>query len=332
MNCKSYPRLHSFTAIIAGITFIWTFETSSSQSPSELDYLNGNNNCSYLGSKCSQICSDSGCFCLPGFKVGSNAHSCQATDPSWKILLASDTWDARVGYIERDDNGEMRDTMVFSNLRNGSTRATELYIKDITYDARNRLVYWAARDLNSNKKIFYKSINLNESARSPETVGFTDLEYTRALALDWITGNLYVADDTRILACQNDPHLCGVVIEGVGVGIVFDLALHPNLGIMFWSQSSGGLMRSGMDGSSQVQISTSAPHALAVDQGNGRIYWGDYWLGIQSSNFDGSDKQDLPNLDTQSTRISSLDIFGDTLFWTSSKRLKYTVQVTLCST
>lgn len=138
---------------------------------------------------------------------------------------------------------------------------------------------------------------------------------------DWITRNLYFTDTglKQIIVLRTDVwNMCAVIVGAShGLSRPISVALHPNLGIMFWTEDHDpeAILRAGMDGSSVRKIITSDvkdPMGIAVDQGGARIYWADWHFHeIYSANFDGSGRTRI----TRSMNGVSLDILGDILAW-----------------
>lgn len=286
--------------------------------------------CSEFG-QCSQVCKsdNSGCSCITGFTIADNKKSCIPTvDPNLKIIFGGDKW---IGVIERDENGTEYTEKIFPRETENSTYS-DFSVRGVTYDVRRRLIFWT--DDGSQTTPRYSGSRANrppkirpvyrtslDSPTEPETMFSITVMNPNGIAFDWITGNLYFTDIglKQIIACRTDVwNKCAVIVsQRHGLTRPMDVVLHPNLGIMFWTEDHdpAGIFRAGMDGSSVQPIITSDikdPMGITVDQGGARIYWADWnFHRIDSANFDGSGRRVI----TASTNGVSLDILGDTLIW-----------------
>lgn len=267
--------------------------------------MTSSSSCSYLG-QCSQICHASGCSCLEGFKLGTDNKSCIPVETR-KILFADI---AQLGYLDHFESFQPTVHILYP-----SNSYTSLDTVGITFDARNKHVYWTDR---RSKNVYRTTL---DKPGNPEVI--TDnsrLQSPEGIAFDWITGNVYFKDKVlgEIIVCRNDSrNKCGTILAEPQA--LRDLALHPNLGLMFWGKDAV-LMRAGMDGSNPVPIVTlniKSPGGIAVDQGNARIYWVDRNLDtVSSSDFNGKDvKLIIPNDENKSNLYLGIDILGDDIYW-----------------
>lgn len=276
------------------------------------------NGCSYFG-ECSQICNNSECFCIKGFRLDGDGKSCNLLQSDWKLYFGGFGW---FGYFQRFSNGSEKTEMLYSQ-QDGISYDEYMMIKGVTYDAISHRVFWSDQHLPG---IYSR---LENSTGEPEVVvKITERDsyhygYAAGLAFDWVTGNLYYVKSVlrEIVACRPDINsFCAVVVKD-GHGRPQSLALHPNLGIMFWTDSSDhspAIMRAGMDGTFVTRIATSnlkRPQGIAVDQGNARIYWTDPGRSvIESAKFDGSDRIVVLQSTTGTTPFS-IDLLGDMVAW-----------------
>lgn len=279
--------------------------------------------------QCSQICRNnrSECACIDGFTLGESGKSCiPSVDPQLHILFGGAQF---LGRIDRDSFGGKHTRML---LPENYQTYSKFVVKSLTYDARKETIYWigsrnttesssgsANPELsNLNRFIFRSSISRIEQPKQLLTV----IHITPSdIAYDWITGNLYFTDATlrQIIACRTDAqNMCALIAgETQGVSRPMSIALHPNLGIMFWTENGepARIFRAGLDGSSGRPIVKSEvvePMGITIDQGAARIYWADwFYLHIMSSDFNG----DKIRVVTASSYGARLDILGDTLVW-----------------
>jgi len=99
--------------------------------------------------------------------------------------------------------------------------------------------------------------------------------------------------------------------------------------ILFWTDvgKNQAIKKANMDGSNVTTIVStylSFPKCLTLDEANSRIYWTDFVYDIiESSRFDGSDRQTI----TRSAGPLGIDIFGDFVFWSTTKANKIMVKL-----
>ena len=99
-------------------------------------------------------------------------------------------------------------------------------------------------------------------------------------------------------------------------------------GKLYWTEQTGNttgkIRRANLDGSNVqlVKALTSAPHGLALDTKNRKIYLTNAWGKVQRMNFDGSNFQ--PNLiaGLQSPREVAVDVAGGKLYWAERGSLR----------
>ena len=88
---------------------------------------------------------------------------------------------------------------------------------------------------------------------------------------------------------------------------------------MFWSNwgNEGSIIKSQMDGLFAKPIVSKNlhwPNGLAIDHANARLYWSDAKSDlIESVDLDGRDRRIIRSAGTG--HHFSLDLFGDTLYW-----------------
>lgn len=109
---------------------------------------------------------------------------------------------------------------------------------------------------------------------------FQDLSSTGALALDWVSGNLYLFDETRevVYVCRADGVRCRLVATD-NLSLLRGLAVDPLVGFVFWTvwgSSRTALERALLDGSDRkplVGVKAESPTALALDPIRRHVYW-----------------------------------------------------------
>ncbi|KTF92133.1 hypothetical protein cypCar_00012920 [Cyprinus carpio] len=164
------------------------------------------------------------------------------------------------------------------------------FVLSLDYDWQKQRVYWI--NLNTDN---IKYLSLDQKSKGTLIKGIN----ADSLAVDWVGRNLYWADsvNSQINALGLDSDATRttdiVMILSEDLGQLRSIALLPQRGIMFWSETGDDaqIERAGMDGSDRrvlVSHSLRWPVSLMVDSLHHRIYWTDEKLKcIGSADIDG---------------------------------------------
>uniref|UniRef100_A0A669BG50 LDL receptor related protein 1B n=1 Tax=Oreochromis niloticus TaxID=8128 RepID=A0A669BG50_ORENI len=155
--------------------------------------------------------------------------------------------------------------------------------------------------------IFYKdTLERSQNFRRP-----------RDISADWITGNIYWTDHSRMHWFRPN---CTRLITDIA-GEPYAIAVNPTRGMMYWSVigDHSQIEESAMDGSLRrvlLEKNLRRPTGLAIDYFNQRIYWADPELSqIGSMRLDGSD----PLVTIRISQPYRIDIFEDYIYGTGLK-------------
>ncbi|KAF4113838.1 low-density lipoprotein receptor-related protein 1 [Onychostoma macrolepis] len=259
---------------------------------------------------CSHYCNNSQgsfeCSCSHGYVLEPDGHSCKITGEPY--LLAS-----------------VQSEVFLLGLRSSSLdvllSSEKHFVLSLDYDWQKQRVYWI--NLNTDN---IKWLSLDQKSKGTFIKGIN----ADSLAVDWVARNLYWADsiNSQINAVGLDSDatrtIDRVVILGEDLGQLRSIALLPQEGIMFWSETGdeAQIERAGMDGSDRrvlVSYSLRWPVSLTVDSLHHRIYWTDEKLKcIGSADIDGGDIKLLQMMETPSP--FSVSVFNDEVYWSDTKR------------
>uniref|UniRef100_A0A672MN42 Low-density lipoprotein receptor-related protein 2-like n=1 Tax=Sinocyclocheilus grahami TaxID=75366 RepID=A0A672MN42_SINGR len=259
---------------------------------------------------CSHYCNNTQgsfeCSCSHGYVLEPDGHSCKITGEPY--LLAS-----------------VQSEVFLLGLRSSSLdvllSSEKHFVLSLDYDWQKQRVYWI--NLNADN---IKWLSLDQKSKGTFIKGVN----ADSLAVDWVARNLYWADsvNSQINAVGLDSDSTRttgrVVILGEDLGQLRSIALLPQEGIMFWSETGdeAQIEKAGMDGSDRrvlVSHSLRWPVSLTVDSLHHRIYWTDEKLKcIGSADTDGGDIKLLQMMETPSP--FSVSVFNDEVYWSDTKR------------
>ncbi|XP_076854879.1 uncharacterized protein lrp13 [Brachyhypopomus gauderio] len=263
--------------------------------------------CAETPAVCAHTCTNSDgsfqCACNHGYVLESDGSSCEVVGEPY--LLAS-----------------VQAELLLLGLRS-SSRATLLGVQQrpilsLDMDWREQTVYWAAVGGDAVEWVTLDSKRAGTLLRGVRV---------ESVAVDWVGRSLYWTDGEA-------RQINAVALEGPGVDpvVIVDedveqpcaLALMPETGLMFWSETGTEalLQRAGMDGSARRVVLRGPlrwPAGLAVDAARGRLYWSDAGLAcIGSATLDGDDVEILQL--TESPSPFSVAVFDGALYWSDARR------------
>ncbi|ESO82185.1 hypothetical protein LOTGIDRAFT_170222, partial [Lottia gigantea] len=236
----------------------------------------GSNSCEKK--PCSHLCllsptSELGykCLCPVGFKMDATSHVCKQA--SEVVLLYMQP--RMISGIKPDSKGKPSMIPVTS-LVDGL---------DFDYDSREGFIYYIEKENGSLRRIQINGQNASEFV--PTAV----IGQPNALAIDWLSNNLYWANEDmstiEVMKMTGEKHYRKILISNNGketdVAAPLSICLDPVQGKLYWSDKGGngvpakiGVMN--MDGTkSKVLVSTDirVPQYLTIDINNQALYWSD---------------------------------------------------------
>ncbi|KAL2081001.1 hypothetical protein ACEWY4_022854 [Coilia grayii] len=317
---------------------------------------------------CNQTNSNAVCQCKPGFQrnqssrqceeideclqFGTCSHYCTNTKGSYKctcdrnfkeingICVAKGPED-RVLYIANDT--EIRSFVYPFNQSHGHKLLTRIednaHIIGMDALLHQQKFIWATQ-LNAGG-LFYREISDRSQIKTNVGIICSDFRRPRDVAADWVTGNIYWTDHSRmhwfsyytthwtklrysINVGQLKGPNCTRLITDIA-GEPYAIAVNPDRGMMYWSVigDRSQIEESAMDGSLRrvlLDKKLRRPTALAIDYFNQRLYWADAELAtIGSVRFDGSDPQESIGGEHGIANPYRIDLFEDFIYGTSLK-------------
>ncbi|XP_071486072.1 low-density lipoprotein receptor-related protein 2-like [Diadema antillarum] len=222
----------------------------------------------------------------------------------------------------------------------GVVLTTQGSVRSLDYNYDEGVVYWIDPDLPALIRAYIPG---EDETAKEDVLPIFDLYRPQELTVDWYGGNLYWTDlgqaeeDNNSRRKKRDGHLSlasintatldgryyRVVVEG-DIDSPAALVVNPSRGILYWSDigASPKIEMVWMNGEGrEVLVNTTAeqPTGLAIDFANdGQVYWCDQGLNmIQTMRWDGSNRQ-LLRAATTLFRPRSLEVFEDSIFFTTS--------------
>ncbi|CAK9805473.1 Vitellogenin receptor [Anthophora plagiata] len=258
---------------------------------------------------CSQICRNTNgsftCSCNEGYIIRNDRTSCKVAGPQMEMIS-----------VARND---IRKLSLNLNSIEVIYEEVNSEISGIDVNVREETVYWSNDVLGMVSKIHMKS-------KERKTV--TGLGRPEALAVDWITGNVYFNDNdhfSTIKVCNLEQQKCAKVVSIGSKNRAAAIAVDPTQGWLFWSQitwtfydkPATKIYRSHTTGTNATTIvhrNAGAVVAMTIDYGRSKLYWSDTYLkSIESSNLDGSNRELFLNTDIY--QALSISIYEDSLYW-----------------
>ncbi|XP_014680723.1 PREDICTED: low-density lipoprotein receptor-related protein 2-like [Priapulus caudatus] len=235
--------------------------------------------------ECDQICVNAKasyeCRCEEGFLLQADGHTCRPLETN-AVLVFSLQHEIRSLTLPVRKYGSA------NRIYQAGTGPSSIYA--LSGDAKSGMIYWT--DL-------YKETVHSLTPGSDAAVVTSVIEIPASIAYDWVTGNLYCADQgsSEITVCgkrgnSRKPDSCVSIIQS-DIDRPSSIALHPLKGLMLWSDSgtNAKIERASMDGQNRVVIvktDIEQPLSLTIDLFNEHVYWVDASLDyVGSSDLNG---------------------------------------------
>ncbi|CAH0717530.1 unnamed protein product, partial [Brenthis ino] len=237
--------------------------------------------------RCSNLPGSYACACAAGYVLRADQRSCAAVnDPvgaPLSLIVATESGVERVWPAEP----------AASARGNHSLAALDVRAIDFLYT--NRSVCYVHRNVSRAALVCVDADDFSRRRELPAPHPLPDLDSVEHLAIDWVSGNWYVADSARELVALCDAALrhCRLLPERA-LGRLRSLALDPTAGYMFWSAWGAeppAVRRAslaGADARALADLKLVYPGALALDPAARALYWVDAYLEcVERVDYDG---------------------------------------------
>ncbi|XP_039439159.2 putative vitellogenin receptor [Culex pipiens pallens] len=258
------------------------------------------------GTPCAQQCSNTRgsfrCACQPGFMLRSDKVSCKAVGPSRYVLYTS---------FDQIRKLEVNPPSIRVLLQSNGSRVLSLAV-----DVRREALYW----IDEYAPVVYR----HDLAKNASFV-LRNVGHPTQLAVDWITGNVYLYDvkSASIKLCSFERQVCVRVIKFSSQVFIKALAVDPVNHSLFYSLMHYWIFevphsivyRANLDGSHQQVVVMNVSHvtSLECDPENRMLYMTDATTkSLFKVDYEGNQVTRV-NLGAQSTEALSLPI-GMTLY------------------
>nr|ADE34166.1 vitellogenin receptor [Nilaparvata lugens] len=237
---------------------------------------------------CSQYCSNTPgafrCSCkAPEYVLRENGMSCKAKGGEMQFIYSvyneirtMSGWHSYLGIVHSDPDYRAR-------------------VAGLTADVARKHVYWTTT---TNDSVFQISMDNRRMIRSAHIIR------PSRLAIDWITGNVYVVEAaTQITAVNFEKRTHARLYKSDPAKDIEALAVDPVTRTMFWSErlahkiQFSAIYRADTSGSGLLEIvSTNLKQVsdIFVDSFHAHIYWVDSQTRkVERASFDGSNRQEV---------------------------------------
>ncbi|NP_001291525.1 vitellogenin receptor precursor [Solenopsis invicta] len=263
---------------------------------------------------CSQMCRNTigsyECFCKDEFIIRNDKTSCKAVGPAMEFITVTDN-DIR----KMTHNLHSTTQLLFPLMG--------VRVSGLDVNAVSDSVYWSNDEFGTIKKL---------NIRTNEIVTVKIVEHPQALAVDWITGNVYVNDNSHlntIKVCNLEKGKCATLVKIQDKMKVASVIVDSINRWLFWAEISleadhptSKICRTDMTGADMKIIASDLGfvRGMTIDHVKSKLYWSDdFYKTVESSNFDGSQRKVVLTLNMN--HALSISIFEQSLYFLSSDNL-----------
>ncbi|XP_028404464.1 low-density lipoprotein receptor-related protein 8-like [Dendronephthya gigantea] len=261
------------------------------------------NECETIG-RCSQICVNTEgsykCSCTAGYFLLPNGKNCIPSSGKKEKLVVA------VGVDVRSVSHDGSRVKCLKNTKN---------VVAVAIHHKTNVMFWADE---FEKKIFSSPLGRKDNVATIVATGsfFKDLE------IDWITEKLYwlttsILGSTIYVAEFNGKNKMTIASFQ---GDIHSIAVHPEKGYLYWTDTAGKISRAYMNGKNKEDIVTTSlllPTGLTIDYPNHKLFWLDSKMRhIESSDLNGKQRRRIVVYDIK--HPFDIAVFGDYIYWSDS--------------
>ncbi|XP_052130857.1 prolow-density lipoprotein receptor-related protein 1 isoform X2 [Frankliniella occidentalis] len=230
------------------------------------------------------------CLCQPGFRLGTDGKSCSVANQTKFLIYGA----GRPGMI--------KGIQLKPNVKNVEVTYPILDVnrsKALDYDVKSQYIYFTHATPNNSYAIMRRKV----SGGKKEVLIDEGIDNCEGLAVDWLSGNIYWSDESRLsisVARIADPSQRKILVHGQ-MHHPRAIVLDPKAGYMYWSDwatvltQKGKIERAGMDGKNREPIvinNVHWPNGLSIDYHGKWLYWCDAYIDrIERIRTNGKDRQ-----------------------------------------
>ena len=189
----------------------------------------------------------------------------------------------------------------------------------LDFYTRNRTLFYTDTEA---RKIF--RIDMDNPNKTPYDYNMPGAWSPVAVAVDWISSNIYVVDALGQRVDVFDQfNIYHAIVLSKNLTAPSDIALDPTAGLMFIADNNR-IIRANMDGSNVIALVSDTVYKAAgvsVDLITQRVYWSDVLLDyIESVDYEGNNRQSIVRGNTVVPAPTRITLFERRVFWTDSNK------------
>ncbi|XP_045762403.1 prolow-density lipoprotein receptor-related protein 1-like [Maniola jurtina] len=235
--------------------------------------------CSWEGA-CAQRCINSpgsyACACVAGYALRDDRRTCRPIN---------EPPDAPLTLLVVTQSGVSREWLPPHAAPAGNHSLAALDVRALDFHYSNGSVCYVHHNVSRAALVCVQADDFANRTELPAPALFADLSSVSHLAVDWVAGNWYFADEARevVYVCDATLRHCRVLLEGA-LSKPRGLALDPAAGLMFWSvwgAAPPAVRAATLAGGAARVLADSKlvyPGALAVEPAARMLYWADAYL------------------------------------------------------
>lgn len=279
------------------------------------DQCTDTNEC-LLDGTCEQLCNNTEqsfkCACAAGYTLQKDGRRClpDSSFPAARLLIVTRN-DIRMTIAN--------DTTSHNNNNNNTIKALDVRAIDIDY--QNGSVCYVHHNMSRSRIMCLQANDFSQRTELPMPSLFPDVNSICHLRIDWLSGNMYLADEARelIYVCSRNMRFCRILMESM-LNKVRGFDVDAVAGYMFfsvWGGSPPAVWRATVTGDMRQSLATSKlvyPCAVTIDPATRTLFWVDTYLEtVERVDYDGRNRRTTVR-GYMCQRLQSISMLGSTLW------------------